>query len=284
MGESLHVTMASYGPQLKDKDGRSVVTVKVGDSEKKFAVCALSAGKTESSMLDIHFTGEEKVTFTLSGKNEVHLVGNFMFEDLGDSDDMEEEEDLIDVYDDGAMGEHSDDSEEVEAPTLMIDSDPPVITEVKEDVEEDEDEDDEKDEEEKEAAVVVKAKKVKQSKAAVKANGKTPEKQNPKTPEKQSGKKVKAKGNKAEAHKAEVKEDKAKEDKAKEEKAKEEKAKEEKAKEDKAEVEAVKTPNAHPKQKPAVKKAGKSKTPAKSEEKTADEKPTPAHTGKRKNC
>lgn len=128
--------MASFGPEIADGHGRSVVTVRVGDKEDKFALCALNAGKSESTTLDVHFMGEEKVTFETSGKNDVHLVGNFSFEGDDDEDDSDDEG-LIDVYDDGAMeDDDEDEDDDVEAPTLMIDNDPPVITEVKDDEEE----------------------------------------------------------------------------------------------------------------------------------------------------
>eukprot|EP00171_Calliarthron_tuberculosum_P013916 IDg13916t1 len=132
-GESLHVSMASLGTRLKDQTGRTVVTVETAELEKSFAVCALNAGKTESTVLDITFDGEEKVTFLATGKNEVHLVGNFSFDDNAESEE-ESDEELIDVYSgktvatDGSDDEEEDSNSD-EGSTLMVD-DPPIITDI----------------------------------------------------------------------------------------------------------------------------------------------------------
>lgn len=138
-GESLHVSMASLGPQLKDQSGRSVVTIETGELEKTFAVCVLNAGKTESLVLDITLEGDEKITFQVTGKNEVHLVGNFSFDDNAESDEDTDDE-LIDVYDGNAIGMEVDDDDEDsigdEGSTLMVDE-PPVISELANKEEED---------------------------------------------------------------------------------------------------------------------------------------------------
>lgn len=128
-GESLHVSMASLGARLKDATGRTVVTVKTDELEKSFAVCVLSAGKSESTLLDITFEGDEKVTFEVTGKNQVDLVGNFSFDDNDNSD--EDVEGLLELQNGSSMALVDSDDDEDEGSTLMAD-DPPVITEVKE--------------------------------------------------------------------------------------------------------------------------------------------------------
>lgn len=138
-GETLRVTMASYGADLAEKHGRSVVTATIHDREdddtpgKKYAITALTAGKSETCVLDVSFIGEESVTFEVSGKNAVHLVGNFSFEnDMEDDSDDSDEEQLIGVYDDDGIGgdDDSDSDDSDSAPRLMIAQDPPVITEL----------------------------------------------------------------------------------------------------------------------------------------------------------
>lgn len=142
-GEVLHVSMATLGEKVVDKSGRSVISARVGDDPEKHALCVLVAGKTESFSLDLTFAGDEKVVLEASGKNPVHLVGNFGYEgeemDDGDSDD-----ELINVYDeDGLMGGDDDDDDDDSGddddsdsdvePELLPDSDPPVITEISDD-------------------------------------------------------------------------------------------------------------------------------------------------------
>lgn len=137
-GETLHVSMASFGVELADKSGRSVVTATIknseddGEPEKKYALSALTAGKTETVCMDISFIGEESITFEVSGKNVVHLIGNFSFEnDLSDSEsDDDDGSNLIGVYDDDEDASDLDEDEQM--PRLIMDDDPPVITELPE--------------------------------------------------------------------------------------------------------------------------------------------------------
>lgn len=131
-GEMLHINMASLGETLQDKTGRSVVTARVSDDSPKYALCALTAGKMESFNLDLTFSGEEKVVLEVSGKNVVHLVGNFGFEGEEEGSDMfGDSDDLINEYSDDESQDADDSSEE--EPMLLEDDDPPVITEITED-------------------------------------------------------------------------------------------------------------------------------------------------------
>lgn len=138
-GETLHVTMASLGVDLADEKGRSVITATLRDSSQKHGLSVLKAGTTESCIMDVSFVGEESITFEVSGKNVVHLVGNFAFEDdMSDSDDSSDEEGpgLIGVYDSDSddMDSDSDDDEAIPDPRLLVNR-PPVITEVTEEEE-----------------------------------------------------------------------------------------------------------------------------------------------------
>lgn len=137
-GEVLHMTMISYGVKLADPKGRSVVTARVKNAKTAHALAVLNAGFTESCIMDVSFIGEENVTFEVTGKNVVHLVGNFSFENEEDSDGSDDEgEGLIGVYDDdGEMSDDDDDDDEQGLPKL-VEKDPPVITELKDDDEDD---------------------------------------------------------------------------------------------------------------------------------------------------
>jgi Nucleoplasmin-like domain len=137
-GEVLHISMATLGVKVADTKGRSVISARLGDDPTKHALCVLTAGKTESFNLDLTFGSSDSLVLEVSGKNTVHLVGNFGFEGGDDSDSDEEEgEGLINMYDDDGMMMHADsdssdsdvdDSED--EPELMADADPPVITEI----------------------------------------------------------------------------------------------------------------------------------------------------------
>lgn len=141
-GETLNVTMASLCAEVADKKGRSVVMVHTGEIEQKFAVCVLNAGSTESFSLDLHFEGEEKITFTLIGKNEVHLTGNFSFDEEEDDD---EGDDLMETLQ-GDLMELEDAEEDADSDDNDILDETPIV----EEVEEDDDEESSSEEEEEE--------------------------------------------------------------------------------------------------------------------------------------
>lgn len=169
-GETLHVTNASLGEVLADEKGRSVVTATIrqkpedededddeddddGEDDKaskgketeeivsKYAVTSLNAGKNESCVLDVSFVGDENVTFEVTGKNVVHLVGSFSFDHMSDDSDSDED-DLIGEYDDDDDDDEEDSADEDEddsQPRLMLE--PPTITELPDDESEEEVED-----------------------------------------------------------------------------------------------------------------------------------------------
>ncbi|KAI0559155.1 FK506-binding protein [Gracilaria domingensis] len=150
-GETLRVTSASYGEELGDSSGRSVITASIrpedGSPSRKYAVAVLSAGKTETVTMDVLFIGEENVSFEVTGKNPVHLVGNFTFEndlDDEDSEDDNEESHFIGLYEDTIDSENEDDDEQ-ERIKALPEHDKPVITEIA--MEDDDDQDDENPEE-----------------------------------------------------------------------------------------------------------------------------------------
>ncbi|CAN8070366.1 unnamed protein product [Agarophyton chilense] len=159
-GETLRVTTASYGEDLSDSSGRSVITASIrpddDSSPRKFAVAVLSAGKTETVTMDVAFVGEENVSFEVSGKNAVHLVGNFSFEndlDDEDSEDENEENHLIGLYEDTMSSESEEDAEDGKVKALP-EKDKPIITELPD--EDDEDDDEDEDDEVEEHPVEVK--------------------------------------------------------------------------------------------------------------------------------
>ena len=65
-------------PASASDKGRSVITVKVdeeGADNRSFAIAALKLEVTDSQSLDLVFDAGETITFTVSGKNSVHLSG-----------------------------------------------------------------------------------------------------------------------------------------------------------------------------------------------------------------
>ncbi|KZS98578.1 hypothetical protein SISNIDRAFT_492825 [Sistotremastrum niveocremeum HHB9708] len=117
---SLKITNASLGETLKDTSGRSVVklTLRKSDFDQsedeeeedeeepqltEVVLVALTAGKTEQVSLNVEFT-DELVQFEVIGKNEVHLLGNWVDRspegpDMFDSEDEDEEEDGLRLED-----------------------------------------------------------------------------------------------------------------------------------------------------------------------------------------
>lgn len=127
-GETLHLTMVSYGPVLPDPKGRSVVTARINSPDdstpKVHALAVLNPGTVESRIMDVSFIGKDDVTLQITGKNPVHLIGNFSFEDGGDeSDDEDDGDQLIDEYDDDTI-------QGLVRVSPDLDDDPPVIKEI----------------------------------------------------------------------------------------------------------------------------------------------------------
>lgn len=71
-GENLHLSMVSLGAEIDAKSmdkSRSVVQVTV--EEKTYALCVLTAGRTDCFSLDINFSGEIEIIFSVTGPNPV---------------------------------------------------------------------------------------------------------------------------------------------------------------------------------------------------------------------
>lgn len=176
-GETLHITNASLGVDIPDASGRSIVSVSVAerddddddDSEdegddvqkktgrgrgkndgknnkernkqaakqKTYAIVSLCAGRMENTVLDINFVGKENIALKTTGKNPVHLVGNFQFDVMSDDSDSEDDDDdVIGLFeDDDDDDEDEEDDDDLSGPPRLID-DPPVITELRDEDEE----------------------------------------------------------------------------------------------------------------------------------------------------
>ncbi|CAM0140613.1 unnamed protein product [Umbelopsis sp. WA50703] len=78
--------MAALGEVLRG-DGRSVVKVVV--DSKEFVLCSLCPDKREQQSLDHTFVEGEEVTFMATGKNTVHLTGNYVPDQEEAEDEME---------------------------------------------------------------------------------------------------------------------------------------------------------------------------------------------------
>jgi len=65
----------------------------------KLVICTLTWGRMEQARLDLIFESETDVTFSVSGKGDIHVSGYFVEEELPpdfDSEDEEDEEDEVD--------------------------------------------------------------------------------------------------------------------------------------------------------------------------------------------
>merc|ERR1711957_881685 len=140
---STHISQAALGEKVKP--GRSVLSVEVDG--KKFVICSLTAPSFEMACLDLMFGSTQKVKFSVSGANAVHISGYSI-----EHDDEDEE---MDMYND-EMEEDSegDEESEEEAPALVPakkqspkqspkQAPKKAIAQEEEDDEEDSDEDDE---------------------------------------------------------------------------------------------------------------------------------------------
>jgi len=97
----LHITQAVLPADAKDT-GRTVVNVKVG--EKTFAVASLKLNTSDSQSVDLIFDADRPVSFSVTGKNPVHLVGYY----VGGGGEESEGEDDEDMYGQLGLGEDSD--------------------------------------------------------------------------------------------------------------------------------------------------------------------------------
>jgi len=114
----LHITQAVLPEGAKDTTQRSVIQCAVDG--KTFSVASLRLDNADSVPLDLVFEEGSNVTFTVSGKNPVHLVGYFIAganDDEFDDDDLGEfDEDELDVEDED---EEDADEEEADAATQL---------------------------------------------------------------------------------------------------------------------------------------------------------------------
>jgi len=102
----LHITQAVLPASAVDKSGRSVIQCAVDG--KTFSIGALKLDHTDSIHLDLVFEEGTDVTFTVTGKNPVHLTGYFIAG--GEEDD--DLEGLEGLDDDEMEGLEEDDFDE----------------------------------------------------------------------------------------------------------------------------------------------------------------------------
>ncbi|KAG9104375.1 peptidylprolyl isomerase fpr4 [Ceratobasidium sp. 370] len=114
----IRISGASLAAQLKDNTGRTVVEVvikipddyEIGDiptdektGEKvpmhRFVLCALTPGKAEQLPLDLILPEGEEIEFVVTGKNPVHLYGNYIVQGGNSDEDEDEDEDEYDLED-----------------------------------------------------------------------------------------------------------------------------------------------------------------------------------------
>ncbi|KAJ1919730.1 peptidylprolyl isomerase fpr3 [Mycoemilia scoparia] len=115
---SFRLSNASLDEEVTDSS-RTVLKVTV--DKKSFVICALIPEKIEQQIVDLTFTEGEEVTFEIVGNNTIHLTGNLIPEipddefgetDDEDEDDLDPEERLQLLIENGLVGDLDDDSEE----------------------------------------------------------------------------------------------------------------------------------------------------------------------------
>ncbi|KAG8735572.1 peptidylprolyl isomerase fpr4 [Ceratobasidium sp. 414] len=139
----IRISGASLAAQLKDNTGRTVVEVVIKIPEDydiediptdektgepvpmhRFVLCALTPGKVEQLPLDLVLPEGEEIEFVVTGKNPVHLYGNYITQGPDSDEDSDEEGDEFDVEDmpsdveEVGLGEMEEDSgrfEEIDA-------------------------------------------------------------------------------------------------------------------------------------------------------------------------
>ncbi|QRV79330.1 FKBP-type peptidyl-prolyl cis-trans isomerase [Ceratobasidium sp. AG-Ba] len=108
----IRITGASLPAQLKDNSGRTVVEVKIKIPEEydleeiptdektgeevpmhRFVLVALTPGKVEQQPLDLVLPEGEEIEFIVTGKNPIHLYGNFITQGDGGDEDSDEDDD-----------------------------------------------------------------------------------------------------------------------------------------------------------------------------------------------
>lgn len=135
------------------------------EEEETFILCSLYPGKQEQVTVDLHFSVDDDVRFSISGDNAVEIMGNYLspgrFDDDPDSDELIDSEDDEEIdSDELEMLEGDSDDEEGE-----IDEDD-IVLELDSDEEEEDDEDMEDD------RIEVVEEEVPPAKAVSKVNGK----------------------------------------------------------------------------------------------------------------
>lgn len=130
--------------------------------EESFILCSLYPGKQEQVTVDLHFSVDDDVRFSISGENQVHIMGNYLspgrFDDDPDSDELIDSEDDEEIdSDELEMLEGDSDDEEVESGDIELELDS--------------DEDDEEEMEEGDRIEVI-DEKVPEKAIAAKSNGK----------------------------------------------------------------------------------------------------------------
>jgi len=109
----LHITQAVLPASAKDT-GRSVVSITFADEkEKTISIVSLKLDSNDCQAIDVELDEESEITFTVSGKNPVHLSGYYSpgDEPEGFYDDDDEEIDSDEVSGDEMGAEDSDEDD-----------------------------------------------------------------------------------------------------------------------------------------------------------------------------
>jgi FK506-binding nuclear protein len=100
-----------------DEDEDSDSDVEGEMIEDEFVICSLYPEKTEQAIIDLEFSVEEEIAFSVTGENDVELIGYYIqsdpYDDDPDSDELYSDEDEYDS-DELAMYDEEDSDEEME--------------------------------------------------------------------------------------------------------------------------------------------------------------------------
>ncbi|KAI8581289.1 hypothetical protein K450DRAFT_232325 [Umbelopsis ramanniana AG] len=209
---SFRVSMASFGEEIKSQE-RTCVKVNVDD--KEFVLCALTPKHIEQQLLDHNFVEGEEVTFSVSGKNAVHLTGNYI-----PDDDMDQ-----DPYDSDLMMGSSDEEDDLEEASEDDEEDDDIlangiVTNGAKRLAAVEESDEEEEEEEEEVPVAKNGKKRAAEQAAAPATKKQKAQEQAKKQESKKPEPKKPEAKKEQAKKEEPKKEQPKKEEAKKEKPK----------------------------------------------------------------
>lgn len=131
---------ALEGLEADDEDNEDDEDDEEEEEEETFILCSLYPGKREQVTVDLHFSVDDDVRFSISGDNAVEIMGNYLspgrFDDDPDSDELIDSDDDEEIDSDELEmleGESDDDEESEEGGDIELE----LISDDEDDMEED---------------------------------------------------------------------------------------------------------------------------------------------------